>query len=205
MTIFELLDFIGTAVFAISGALAGMRKKFDPFGVLILASVTAIGGGTMRDILIGRTPVGWMQNMSYVYIILLSFLFALFFRKYLVYFRKTMFLFDSIGLGLFTITGVELGLQYDLHPIICVLLGTMSASFGGVIRDVLSNDIPLIFHREIYAIPCILGGSLFLLLAHFNIDSDLNSIIISALIVLVRIFATKYHWHLPKIYSGVPT
>lgn len=200
MNIFEVLDLIGTGVFAISGALAGMRKKFDPFGVLILASVTAIGGGTLRDVLIGRTPVGWMQNMTYIYVIIVAVLIAIFFRKYLVYVRRTMFLFDSIGLGLFTITGVKLGIEYDLHPIICVLLGTMSASFGGVIRDVLSNEVPLIFHKEIYALPCIIGGSLFLLLHHFGFDGDVNSIIISSIVVLLRILAAKFHWELPKLY-----
>lgn len=203
MNIFEILDYTGTAVFAISGALAGMRKEFDPFGVIILASVTAIGGGTLRDILIGNTPVGWMENSFYIYIILIACLIAVIFRKYLVYVRKTMFLFDSIGLGLFTITGVQVGQEAGLDPIICIILGTMSASFGGVIRDILSNQVPLIFHREIYASACILGGILFLILHSYGLSNPINSLITSSAVVLVRVLAVKYKWHLPKLYYRV--
>ena len=122
MTIILLLDYVGTFVFAISGALSAMNKRFDPFGVLILAIITAVGGGTLRDMMIGRTPVGWMNNINYAYIILLAVVVTLLFRSWLRYFRRTMFLFDAIGLGLFTITGVEIGLEYELHPIICILL-----------------------------------------------------------------------------------
>lgn len=200
MNIFEILDYTGTAVFAISGALAGMRKEFDPFGVIILAAVTAIGGGTLRDILIGNTPVGWMEHSLYIYIIVVSCVLAVVFRKYLVYVRKTMFLFDSIGLGLFTITGVQAGQMAGLDPIICIILGTMSASFGGVIRDILSNQVPLIFHREIYASACILGGILFLILHSYGISNAINSLITSSAVVLVRVLAVKFKWHLPKLY-----
>ncbi len=203
MSIFELLDYIGTSVFAISGALAAMRRKFDSFGVLILAAVTAIGGGSLRDVLIGNTPVGWMVHWEYLIIIVCSTLVAMLFRKKLAYFRKTMFLFDAIGLGIFTIIGFELGMAANLHPIICVLLGTLSASFGGVLRDILSNEVPLIFHKEVYASLSIIGAIVFYALLQTSLDININYIITSALVVILRILAVRYEWVLPKIYKDL--
>lgn len=200
MTAFEFLDYAGTAVFAISGALAAIHRKFDLFGILILASVTAIGGGTLRDVMIGRTPVGWMQHVEYIYIVFGATLITIFFGRYLQYFRRTLFLFDSIGLALFTITGVELGLKYGLHPLVCILLGTMSAAFGGIIRDILSNEVPLIFHKEVYASVSVAGGILFLIFRLFEMPMQINYFFTAALVLLLRIFAVKYHWRLPKVY-----
>jgi len=196
MLVFQTLDYLGTCVFAISGALAGMQRKFDPFGCLILAMVTAVGGGSLRDLSIGRTPLGWMLDINYAYIILGSTLLALLFYKYLGYFRKTFFLFDSIGLALFTITGVELGLEVELHPIICILLGTLSAAFGGVIRDILCGEVPLIFHKEVYASTSILGGTIFLALQKLEISDTINYVLVAGLVVLLRILAVKYSWSL---------
>jgi uncharacterized membrane protein YeiH len=201
MTIILLLDYIGTCVFAISGALAGMRHRFDPFGVLILAAVTAVGGGSLRDVLIGRTPVGWMQDINYAYLIIAGTLIAILFRKYLSYVRRTMFLFDSIGLGLFTIIGVEIGVAAGLHPVICVLLGTLSASFGGVIRDILSNEVPLIFHKEVYASLSILGGITYLLLQETALPSNWAYVLTSTMVVVLRIFAVRRNWMIPKLYD----
>lgn len=201
MSIFLLLDYIGTLVFAISGALAAMRHRFDPFGVFILAAVTAVGGGSLRDILIGRTPVGWMQDINYAYLILAGTLIAMFFRSYLTYVRRTMFLFDAIGLGLFTIIGVEIGLAAELHPLICVLLGTFSAAFGGVIRDILSNEVPLIFHQEVYASLSILGGIVFILLQKLGLPDDWVYVLTSLLVVVLRILAVKRKWMIPKGYG----
>lgn len=198
MTIFDFLDLAGTAVFAMSGALAAMHRRFDPFGVFILGVVTAIGGGTLRDLLIGRLPVGWMQDMTYLYVIIGSVIMAFVFRDRLLYLRKTFFLFDTLGLGLFTITGVEIGLQADLHPIICVILGTMSASFGGVIRDVLSNEVPIIFQKEIYALASIAGGIAFLLLLQTSLPQDIIYVLTSVMVIIIRLLAVKYNWSLPK-------
>ncbi len=202
INIFQILDYLGTFVFAISGALAAMNKRFDPFGVVILALVTAVGGGTLRDVMIGRTPVGWMQDINYVLIVFAGALVAMTFRNYLRYFRKTMFLFDAMGLGLFTIIGVELGLLGGLHPIICILLGTLSAAFGGVIRDVLCNQVPLIFEKEIYASLSILGGIIFLFLTKTQLTPDTMYIITSLLVIVLRVLAVRYEWVLPKWYVG---
>lgn len=193
---FHLLDIIGTMAFAMSGALTAMHKKLDPFGVFIIAFVTAVGGGTLRDILIGRTPVGWMMNLQYVYVIILGFGLAILFRKKFDKLRTSLFLFDTIGLGVFTLIGLEKGISIGLHPVICVALGTMTACFGGVTRDILCNEIPTIFRREIYATICILGGILFFILKKLKLNDDVLYLVTSLVIISIRLMAVKYKWHL---------
>lgn len=196
---FYQIDLIGTMAFAISGVLTAFNKKLDPFGVFIIAFVTAVGGGTLRDMLIGRTPVGWMRDINYVYVIALGYFFALIFRKKLDRLRTSLFLFDTIGLGVFTLIGLEKGIEINLHPVICIALGTMTACFGGVIRDILCNEIPVIFRREIYATICIFGGMVFFTLKYFQINDDLLYLITSLVIIAVRLLAVKYKWYLPTL------
>lgn len=196
---FYLLDIIGTMAFAVSGALTAMNKKLDPFGVFIIAFVTAVGGGTLRDIMIGRTPVGWMLDLNYVYFITAGFFLAVIFRKKLDRLRVSLFLFDTIGLGVFTLIGLEKGISIGLHPIICIALGTMSASFGGVIRDILCNEIPVIFRREIYATICIIGGVVFFAIKNTGLDKDLVYLITSLVIIILRLMAVKFRWYLPAL------
>lgn len=196
---FYQIDLIGTMAFAISGVLTAFNKKLDAFGVFIIAFVTAVGGGTLRDILIGRTPVGWMRDINYVYVIVLGYFIALIFRKKLNKLRKSLFLFDTIGLGVFTLIGLEKGIEINLHPVICIALGTMTACFGGVIRDILCNEIPVIFRREIYATICILGGIVFFTLKHFQMKDDLLYLVTSLIIISVRLMAVKFKWYLPTL------
>jgi uncharacterized membrane protein YeiH len=196
---FHLLDIIGTMAFAMSGALTAMNKKLDPFGVFIIAFVTAVGGGTLRDILIGRTPVGWMLDLKYVYVIIIGFVLAIVFRKKFDRLRTSLFLFDTIGLGVFTLIGLEKGINIGLHPVICVALGTMTACFGGVIRDILCTEIPVIFRREIYATICILGGIVFFLLRKLNLENDILYLTTSIVIISVRLMAVKFKWYLPTL------
>ncbi|MBP4141570.1 trimeric intracellular cation channel family protein [Flavobacterium sp. P4023] len=196
---FQILDIIGTMAFAMSGALTAMNKKMDPFGVFIIAFVTAVGGGTLRDVLIGRTPVGWMLDLKYVYVIGISFVLAIIFRKKFDKLRTSLFLFDTIGLGVFTLIGLEKGINTGLHPVICIALGTMTACFGGVIRDILCTEIPVIFRREIYATICILGGTVFFLLRKLNLDNDILYLTTSLVIISVRLMAVKFRWYLPTL------
>ncbi|WP_020567550.1 trimeric intracellular cation channel family protein [Neolewinella persica] len=189
------IDYAGTFVFAISGALAGMKRQFDVFGVFILALVTAIGGGTLRDLMIGSTPVGWMLNPVYLYIIFGAFLFAYLFQPYMRKLRRSMFLFDTIGIALYTILGLQKALAFGLSPIICVFLGVVSATFGGVIRDVLSNEVPLIFRKEIYASACLAGGILFLLTEQL-IGEPLAMAVAIITVFVIRLMAVKNHWTL---------
>lgn len=196
---FHLLDLIGTMAFAISGALTAMHKKLDPFGVLIIAFVTAVGGGTLRDVLIGQTPVGWMLHLEYVYIIVIGYSLAIFFGKKLEKLRISLLLFDTIGLGVFTLIGLEKGILIGLHPLICIALGTMTACFGGVIRDILCTEIPVIFRKEIYATICILGGIVFFILKKMNLENDILYLIPSLVIITVRLMAVKFKWYLPTL------
>ncbi|CAM3947494.1 MULTISPECIES: trimeric intracellular cation channel family protein [Flavobacterium] len=197
---FQLLDFIGTFVFAVSGVLTGLNKKLDLFGVFIIAFVTALGGGTLRDVLIGRTPVGWMLDLQYVYLIVIGFVVAIVFRKKLDKLRVSMFLFDTIGLGIFTLIGLEKGIEKGLHPIVCIALGAMTATFGGVIRDILCNEIPVVFRREIYATVCILGGVLFFVLQNCNVSNDFIYLTTTVFMIVLRLLAVKYKWYLPTLY-----
>ncbi|MCC9073645.1 trimeric intracellular cation channel family protein [Flavobacterium sp. F-65] len=196
---FNLLDIIGTMAFAMSGALTAMNKRLDPFGVFIIAFVTAVGGGTVRDVLIGRTPVGWMLDLKYVYVIILGFILAVIFRKKFDKLRTSLFLFDTIGLGVFTLIGLERGILAGLHPLICIALGTMTACFGGVTRDILCNEIPVIFRREIYATICILGGIVFFVLKKWNLNDDILYLVTCIVIILVRLMAVRYKWYLPAL------
>ncbi|MEQ3661363.1 MAG: trimeric intracellular cation channel family protein [Flavobacterium sp.] len=197
---FQFLDIIGTLAFAISGALTGWHKKLDPFGVFIIAFVTALGGGTLRDVLIGKAPVGWVLDLTYVYIIILGFIATIILKTRLEKLRISLFLFDTIGLGIFTIIGIEKGIDVGLHPIICIALGTMTASFGGVIRDILCNEIPIIFRKEIYATISICGGILFFMLNKLTLNTDVLYLVTSVFMIVFRLLAVKNKWYLPSPY-----
>jgi len=198
---FYTLDILGTIAFAISGVLVAMHKKMDPFGILIIAFVTAVGGGTLRDILIGLTPVSWMLDMTFTYVIISATILAIVFKSKINYLRTSLFLFDTIGIGLYTVVGVEKGISAGLHPIICIALGTMSACFGGVIRDILCNEIPVIFRKEIYATACIFGGIAYFLLRKLPIESDFVFIIAGLIVIIIRLLAVKFKLRLPSLYS----
>lgn len=194
----SLIETLGTIAFAISGTFAAMQKRLDPFGVLIIAFVTSIGGGTVRDLLLGDTPVAWMRDVNYCLLILITSLLTIYFKTQIKKFKITLFLFDSIGLGLFTMVGVQKGIVFGLSPGICVALGTITGCFGGIIRDTLLNTIPLIFRKEIYATACILGGILYFGLLWFNLKADLAKIIVIAFIFTLRIIVVRYKLALPK-------
>ncbi len=200
LSLFNVLDLLGTIAFAISGALSAMNRRLDLFGIFIIAFVTAIGGGTVRDILIGNTPVTWMENIIYIYLIGFVTILAIIFRKYLDHLKKSLFLFDTIGLGIFTITGVEIGIQNDLNPIISITLGAMTGTFGGVIRDILCNEIPVIFRKEIYATACIVGGLAFLIFFELGMAQDVIYLITSLTVILIRLMAVKFHISLPSFH-----
>jgi len=202
MSIFDFLDLLGTAAFAISGALFAIKKRMDTFGVLIIAFVTAVGGGTLRDMLIGADRITWMKDLNYIYVIFISVFFAIVFRKKIGYLSKSLFLFDTIGLGIFTIIGTEIGLQNNFAPLICVALGMITATFGGVIRDTLSNEIPLIFQKEIYATACIIGSVTYLILNNYKIDQDLIQFLTTIMVITVRLIAVKFKLKLPTFYSS---
>ena len=200
MSLILVLDIIGTLAFAVSGVLTALNKRLDPFGILIIAFVTAIGGGTLRDILIGA-PVAWMGNLTYVYVVFATTVLSVIFRKRLNHIRKSLFLFDTIGIALYTIVGVEKGIAAGFSPIICISLGTITACFGGVIRDILCNEIPIIFRKEIYATACILGASAYFLLMETTMPPDFIVIISGAIVMIVRLLAVYFDLSLPSVYT----
>ena len=197
----QTIDILGTIAFTISGVLVAMNKKMDAFGVFIIAFVTAIGGGTLRDVLIGATPVFWMVNMTFIIVISASVFFAVIFRNHIKHLRKSLFLFDTIGIGLYTVIGIEKGIAADLNPLICMALGTMSACFGGVIRDILCNEIPVIFRKEVYASACIIGGLSYFLMLQFLEVQNYLFIIAGAVVIIVRLVAVIFKVSLPSLYK----
>ena len=202
MTVFYIIDILGTVAFAISGVLIALKKRMDLFGILIIAFVTAFGGGTLRDVLIGETPVSWMTNIVYTYVVLGTSIFAIIFRNKLNYLRTSLFLFDTIGIGLFTVVGISKGISAGLHPINCIAIGTITACFGGVIRDVLCNEIPVIFRKEIYGTACILGGITYFLLEFLLIEGDFVFIIAGLVVIIVRLLAVIFKIALPNLYKN---
>jgi len=197
----QVIDILGTFSFAVSGAFLAMQKKLDPFGVLVLSFVTAIGGGTLRDIMIGNLPVSWLRNETATIVIFSSAVATMFFGRFLKQFTTTLFLFDALGLGLFTIIGIELAIEKNFSPGVCIALGTITACFGGVIRDVLLNDVPLLFRKEIYAMACIAGGIIYFLLKQVNLDEDVSKTICILVIFAIRVIAVRYQLSLPQFYA----
>ena len=181
-----------------------MNRRLDLFGIFIIGFVTAIGGGTIRDILIGSTPVTWMENTIYIYLIGVVTILAIIFRQKLDHLKKSLFLFDTIGLGIFTITGVEIGIQNGLNPIISITLGAMTGTFGGVIRDILCNEIPVIFRKEIYATACLVGGLAFILLFEAGVPQDIIYVVTSLTVILIRLMAVKFQISLPSFHLTRP-
>ena len=199
MDIIYLIDILGTFAFAISGALVALDKNFDIFGVIIIAFVTAVGGGMLRDILINAHPINWIGDLNYLYTIFAAVIFTFLVKSKIAYLSKTMFLFDTIGISVFTLLGLQKGLSYELHPLVAVIMGMISAVFGGVLRDVLTNRVPLIFEKEIYASACLSGGVMYLILNHFMVEENINFIISALVVVIIRVVAVRFSLELPKI------
>lgn len=201
METLTIIEIAGTVAFSIAGAFAAMEKRLDLFGIFIIAFVTAMGGGTLRDVLIGELPVKWMLDLSSGFVVILSTIAAISFTRVLQNYHKILLLFDSIGLGFFTVVGVQTGVSLSLHPAICIALGTITACFGGVIRDILLNNIPLIFEKEIYATTCIFGGVLFFLLQDVDIPIIPIEVICLLSVVVFRLLAVRYDWQLPTLWK----
>ncbi|MBB1140920.1 trimeric intracellular cation channel family protein [Myroides sp. WP-1] len=202
LSFFEILDLLGTVAFAISGALAGRERKLDLFGMVILAFATAVGGGTIRDMMIGITPVFWLTDLNYFYATFLGVFLALVFYKRFTILRYSLFLFDTIGIAVFTLIGIAKGMSVGLHPVFCIALGTITACFGGVIRDILANQIPIIFKKEIYATACIFGGCVFYFLSHYHVNQEIVYLTTAGSVIILRLLAVRYKWSLPFAHES---
>lgn len=187
-------DLAGCAVFAIAGTLLAFRKHMDGFGVIVLASATAIGGGTTRDLILD-VPVFWVEDPTYFAVIAGTALITIVWLRFKAYIPVNRLLIaDAFGIAFFTVLGAEKALTSGVHPIIAVILGTMTAVFGGMIRDVLARDVPMVLKSELYATTCIAGGVLFVVLYPFNPAIAMVSAILTTLVF--RLGAIRYHWSL---------
>lgn len=204
MQIQYLFELLGTSFFAISGALVANKKSSqDWFGVTFIGFITAIGGGSLRDVLLGSFPIVWVKDVYFVYAILIGTVLASVFYTTLHKLRKTLFLFDTLGIALFTIVGTEKAISLGAGPVTAAIMGMFSAVMGGVLRDMLTNEIPIIFHKEIYATACLAGAVLYLLLFYFHVDRNINFWISGAVIAIIRILAVRYNLSLPKFRKDV--
>lgn len=192
-------DLLGTFFFAISGTLAATKKQLDAFGALVIGFITAIGGGSVRDIVLGKFPLVWIQDANFALAILAGYVVSLLFRKHLLKLRKTFYLFDTLGIAFFTIMGLQKALSLDAPMVVAVFLGMASATMGGMVRDVICNEIPLIFRTELYATACLIGAIVYITIIQFSNYNSLNALVGFSVIVLVRLLAIKYKWRLPVI------
>ena len=198
MSLLYLLDLIGTAAFAASGAWLGVRRHMDLFGVLVLGLVTAVGGGTLRDLLLGDIPPFSLQDETYLYVAILAALFVFINRERFKLFEKPLLYLDAIGLGTFVVIGTTKALDFELGFLGAVLMGLMTATAGGLVRDVLANEVPLILRREIYASACLAGGVLLVILEQADIARPISAILAAVTVIAVRLLAIHYNWSLPK-------
>lgn len=200
ITLFSVLDLLGTSAFAVSGASLAIKKQFDPFGVFVLAFVTAIGGGTVRDLLIGVTPVEWMNNSALIITIVVGAGLTMLFNSYIKKLSYFVYLFDAIGLGLFTMAGIQKGITLELNIFMCVVLGTMSATFGGLFRDIITGEKPMLLTRkEIYAIASACGGFIYFILRYFGLPDEINVPLTIVLVFLIRHITHRYGVRLPSV------
>ncbi|MBO5135706.1 MAG: trimeric intracellular cation channel family protein [Bacteroidaceae bacterium] len=196
ITFVQVLDFIGTLAFAISGIRLASAKQFDLFGAYVVGVTTAIGGGTLRDLMLGLSPF-WMTNPFYLVCSAIALLWVMIFRKMLVRQNNTWFLFDTIGLALFTVTGIEKTITVGFPFWTAIIMGTITGAGGGVFRDVFINEVPLIFRKEIYALACVIGGIAYFICYKIGLDGIASGLICGAVVMLMRILAVKYKLHLP--------
>lgn len=196
ITFVDVIEFIGTFAFAISGIRLASAKQFDLFGAYVVGLVTAIGGGTIRDVLLGVTPF-WMTDTIYLIITAFALLWVMVFSKYLVKMNNTIFLFDAIGLALFAVVGIQKTLDAGYPLWVATIMGTFTGAAGGVLRDVFINEIPLIFRKDIYAMACVMGGFAYWVCGRLGCDSIVTQITCGVCVFLTRVLAVKFHISLP--------
>ena len=193
----EILDYIGTFAFGITGAIVAVERKMDVVGILILSTLTGIGGGILRDLILGSVPPAAFKTHIYFIILGVSGAAVFFFYHKIKAMEKIIVIVDALGLGVFTVIGIEKGIAFQMPFFNCIIMGIMTATFGGLLRDILANRVPFILEKEFYATACFLGGILFFLLQN-NVPVWLNDILVIVFITVIRIIAYLRHWNLPK-------
>jgi uncharacterized membrane protein YeiH len=198
MNFIHLIDYAGTFAFAISGIRLASAKRFDWFGAYVVGLVTAIGGGTLRDLLLDVTPF-WMLQPSYLVVTGFALIFVILLGKQVIRLTNTFFIFDAIGLGLFVVVGIEKSLVAHFPFWVAIMMGMITGSAGGITRDIFINEEPLIFRKDIYALACVIGGLVYLLCFKMGMIPVLMQILSAASVILTRVLAVKYHISLPVL------
>ena len=198
--IIYIIELLGTFAFAISGIRHAAAKHFDWFGGYVCGVAVAIGGGTIRDVMLGTIPF-WMTTPIYLICTGVALLTVVFFGKWMEPLKNAWFVFDTFGLALFTIAGIQKSLAMGQPFWVAIIMGCITGSAGGVIRDVLLNNEPVIFHKEIYAIACVLGGLAYWALAAMGLSTELSAVVSFCVTCLIRFLAVRYHISLPTLKS----
>jgi len=198
MNFILLIDYAGTFAFAISGIRLASAKRFDWFGAYVVGFVTAIGGGTIRDLFLDVTPF-WMLQPSYLIVTGLALVFVILLGRQVIRLTNTFFIFDAIGLGLFVVVGIEKSLEAHFPFWVAILMGLVTGSAGGIIRDIFINEEPLIFRKDIYALACVVGGLMYYSCFQLGVPSVITQIVSAVSVILIRILAVKYHLSLPVL------
>lgn len=197
-TFVTVIDYLGTFAFAISGIRIARIKEFDLFGAFIVGMVTAVGGGTLRDLMLGQSPF-WMTQWQYFVVTGVALLSYLFFHKAIDRVGRTMFLFDAIGLGLFTVVGFQKTIDAGFPYWTANLMGMLTGAAGGVLRDVLTRDVPLIFRRDIYALACFAGGVVLTNMMLLGVPLYISHLLCALTVIVIRVLAVRFHWQLPVL------
>ncbi len=197
-TFIIIIEIIGTFAFAISGIRLASAKRFDWFGAYVVGLTTAIGGGTLRDVLLDLPPF-WMTNPMYIIVTGIAMVAVILFGKYLIHLHNTLFLFDTIGLGLFVVVGVQKSLLVGYPYWVAIIMGTITGAAGGVLRDIFINEEPLIFRKDIYALACVIGATVFCISDSIGVNFVLSQILCAFFVIISRIIAVKYHLSLPVL------
>jgi len=203
-TILQSLDYLGTFAFGLSGAMVGVRKQMDVFGVVVLATVTAIGGGTLRDVMIGRAPTFWMKDPTYLGLAVIAGLVPFIAAQSVERRHSALIVFDAVGLGVFTVIGAWLAIQAQVSPIAVVALGMLTAVGGGMMRDLLAGEVPIVLREEVYASASIVGALVFWVGISAGLTQDVAAPAAAALVIAIRLVSRRYHWQLPRPGAGGP-
>jgi uncharacterized membrane protein YeiH len=200
MSFIDAVLYIGIFVFGLTGALKARSSSMDIFGAFVMAFATAYGGGTIRDVLIGRYPIGWMNDYFAFLLIFLATFIAFLFKRNIGKFHRILYITDAIGLGLFTIGGIEISLDNHINNVYAVLMGVISSTFGGLVADIISNKTPDLLKRgEIYATASAIGGTVYLSLSDILPDPNIRMLICVALVVTIRYISKWKQINLPNI------
>lgn len=193
------LDLLGTGVFAATGAMVAARRNMDIFGALVLAFVTAVGGGTIRDTILGSTPVFWIGDSNYLIMVGLATAVTLLGKAWWHKTRHLVMTLDALGLGVFTVIGIEKALAMQVEPMAAVIMGVLTGAGGGMIRDMLAGRVPMVLRHEIYATAVIAGGMLYLLMNHYGLERSVVAVACAAFVFILRLLAIYCNLSLPKV------